>query len=216
MPTSPWSFADLVFGKKGSWSLALLGQIKLLSQQQKTWFQTLDGKQRRGGYYPGNTMTLQASVLTSISSMSGLWHNSLSSSYICLKISALGPYCIDFLWPEKSPCFPLFYLNDVSLHSRLRETPSNIEFGSSSSTWSYNSRVTINKSGLIFPLISSLSVIYFFSSTFRNSVLSLNTKILESFCVVVLSAFYFTETKVNVLTPNTASNSHFCDLIIML
>ena len=133
-----------------------------------------------------------------------------------LKVSALGPYCIDFLWLEKSPCFPLFYLNDVSLHSRLRETPSNIEFGSSSSTWSYNSRVTIKKSGLIFPLISSLSVIYFFSSTFRSSVHSLNTKILESFCVVVLSAFYFTETKVNVLTPNTASNSHFCDLIIML
>ena len=43
----------------------------------------------------------------------------------------------------------------------------------------------------------------------------------EHFCVVVLSAFYSTETEINVLTPNTASKSHFlktgiCDLIIML
>ena len=42
----------------------------------------------------------------------------------------------------------------------------------------------------------------------------------EHFCVV-LSAFYSTETEINVLTPNTASKSHFlktgiCDLIIML
>ena len=169
-------------------------------------------------------MTLQSSVFTWISSMSGLWHNSCAPHISALKVSALDPYCIDFLWVvEKSPCFPLlFSLSDVSLHRRLSETPSNIQFGSSSSTWSHNS-YSENElySGLVFPLISSITVIYFFSSKFRNSVRSLNTKISERFCVVVLSAFYFTETEVNVLTPNTASKSHFlktgiCDLIIML
>ena len=63
-----------------------------------------------------------------------------------LKVSALGPYCIDFLWVVEKPlCFSLlFSLNDAFLHGRLSETPSNIQSVSFSSTYSRSSGMTMN------------------------------------------------------------------------